>query len=249
MSTSRTVSYKCPYCVRVFNTQVWDTVNADSDPDLRDRCLSGDLFKVLCPHCQKDFMIQYPLVYIDEAHRFILWLSEKEVPSSLLFSARAIYRRYGREQVPFLIPWDRDETTGIYDFVISPENAAGMSEEADRLLQEHAVSGRVRMLAGLFIEEMLLLIQEKNSGKGPLDAECTIMAEPAGVRVILRDSGRILDVTDTDAMTDSFRQYVVANLMVVQDCKAYMTTTGYNRIELFFADGAAEAQDRPETVD
>ncbi len=87
MSTSRTVSYKCPYCGRIFDVEVWDAVTADTDQDLRDRCLSGDLFKVLCPHCQKDFMIQYPLVYIDEAHRFILWLSAKEVPQSLLRSA------------------------------------------------------------------------------------------------------------------------------------------------------------------
>ena len=50
------------------------------------------------------------------------------------------------------------------------------------------------------------------------------------MRMILRDSGILFDVTDAD----SLRQYVVARMMVAHDKKAYLTTTGYNRIELFF---------------
>ncbi len=87
MSSSRIVKNRCPYCGREFEVEVWDTVTADSDPDLRDRCLSGDLFRLSCPHCKHDFMVQYPLVYIDESHRFIIWLSDREAPQSLRTSA------------------------------------------------------------------------------------------------------------------------------------------------------------------
>ena len=55
------------------------------------------------------------------------------------------------------------------------------------------------------------------------------------VRMILRDSGILFDVTDADSLPVSLRQYVVARMMVVHDKKAYLTTTGYNRIELFSA--------------
>ena len=75
-----------------------------------------------------------------------------------------------------------------------------------------------------------MLIYEKNAGKKNLFAECTILSEPAVMRVILRDSGILFDVTDAD----SLRQYVVARMMVAHDKKAYLITTGYNRIELFF---------------
>ncbi len=54
------------------------------------------------------------------------------------------------------------------------------------------------------------------------------------VRMILRDSGILFDVTDADSLPVSLRQYVVARMMVAHDKKAYLTTTGYNRIELFF---------------
>ena len=90
-------------------------------------------------------------------------------------------------------------------------------------------------LIGLFAEEMLILIQEKNADAKIL-AEFTIMVEPEGVRLILRDSGKVFDITEEDAKVDSFRQYVVANMRLSIDNKAYITTTGYNRNELFFPD-------------
>lgn len=62
------------------------------------------------------------------------------------------------------------------------------------------------------------------------------MVEFAGIRVILRDSGKFFDITDSDAIPDSFNQYMVSNLMVVHENKAYMLTIGYNRIEMFFTD-------------
>ena len=80
-----------------------------------------------------------------------------------------------------------------------------------------------------------MLIYEKNADKEKLFAECTILAEPAGMRMILRDSGILFDVTDADSLPDSLLQYVVARMMVAHDKKAYLTTTGYNRIELFFS--------------
>ena len=66
------------------------------------------------------------------------------------------------------------------------------------------------------------------------------------VRVILRDSGILFDVTDADTLPDSLRQYVVARMMVAHDKKAYLTTTGYNRIELFFRLFSSAAR-RPDT--
>ncbi|MBR2794240.1 MAG: CpXC domain-containing protein [Solobacterium sp.] len=78
MNESRTISYTCPYCGRELGLEVFDSVIADDSPDLRDRCLSGDLFRVSCPHCKQEYMVQYPLVYIDRARRFVLFLNENE---------------------------------------------------------------------------------------------------------------------------------------------------------------------------
>lgn len=83
---------------------------------------------------------------------------------------------------------------------------------------------------------MLLLINDRNKdSKRPVNAECTLIVQPDGVRLIIRDSDVIFDITDTGAKADSFRQFVVSNLMVSHESKLYMVTTGYNRNEFFFS--------------
>ena len=86
MSSSRTVSYICPYCGKNYEIDIYDSVIADEDADLRDRCLSGDLFRSTCPRCKRDFMVQYPLVYIDRSHRFVIWLNETAPSETLMRS-------------------------------------------------------------------------------------------------------------------------------------------------------------------
>lgn len=78
MSNARAVTYLCPYCGSKIEAKVYDTVIADEDIDLHDRCASGDIFKISCPHCHKEFMIQYPLIYIDQSHQFVLWLNQND---------------------------------------------------------------------------------------------------------------------------------------------------------------------------
>ena len=92
----------------------------------------------------------------------------------------------------------------------------------------------------ILIEELGLLILEKNGGLDKtkhgkkIHAECTLMIEPNTVRIILRDSGIIFDITDADARVSSFRQFFVASVMERHRSKAYLTTTGYNRNEFAF---------------
>ena len=83
MSTSYEVNYRCPYCGRDFSVTVYDSVNAQNDPELRERAMSGDLFRHSCPHCKTDFMIQNPLVYSDPERKFVIWLSNEEISEDL----------------------------------------------------------------------------------------------------------------------------------------------------------------------
>ena len=93
MSTSHEVTYRCPYCGREFNITVYDSVNAQNDPDLRESCISGDLFRHSCPHCKKEFMIQNPLVYSDPAGKFLIWLSSEEPAQELRALAEPLVKQ------------------------------------------------------------------------------------------------------------------------------------------------------------
>ena len=79
MSSSAEIKYTCPYCGREMTITVYQTVNADTDPDLRESCMSGDIFRHSCPHCHTDFMIMNHLVYSDPSHKFVLYVSQDPV--------------------------------------------------------------------------------------------------------------------------------------------------------------------------
>ena len=75
MSSSHETVYTCPYCGKEFTITVWDSVNVSTDPDMRDRAVSGDLFRHSCPHCHTDFMVQARLIYMDPDHKFVIYLN------------------------------------------------------------------------------------------------------------------------------------------------------------------------------
>ena len=83
MSQSQDIRYTCPYCHKEFDTTIYTAINAEQDPDLKEACISGDIFRHTCPHCQHAFMIQPPLVYSDPSRKFLIWLSQQAPAESL----------------------------------------------------------------------------------------------------------------------------------------------------------------------
>ncbi len=79
MSQFHEITYTCPYCGKSFSMTVYDSVSVKQDPDLRDRCISGDIFQRECPHCHSTFLVQNDLIYTDQDNKFALWLSKKDL--------------------------------------------------------------------------------------------------------------------------------------------------------------------------
>lgn len=167
-----------------------------------------------------------------------MWIGLMLAPiTAFLICVQAIYVRYGKNQFVWLLPRERDARIFIYDFALMPKEIAALSRTVQNLLKQRGVNSRTCNLIAVYVEDVWMLIREKNQKRENLKGECTLIIEDGGVRVIFRDSGTIFNITDEDAPADSFRQYIVANMMMYPDWKANMTTTGYNRNELFFGEG------------
>ena len=168
--------------------------------------------------------------------RIGIWLGIGIAPIlAFIVSAFIVLLKYDRRLFPFLIQEDPEQKILIYDFKVSNENAVNMSMTIREVLEQHSVSSKICMTVSVITEDVLMLIQEKNrNSKKPIHAECTIMIRPDCIKLILRDSGIIFNITDTDSSIGSFRQFFVSNLMLNQKEKFYLVTTGYNRSELFF---------------
>lgn len=160
-----------------------------------------------------------------------IWMGLALAPVlSVLVCSTAVRLHYGRKLFPYLIPGDRDGHIFIYSFMLDEKQSVALSKRTEDILKKEGYSQRLQTLTAFYAEEMLMLIREKN-GTSPVLVESTLILDEKEVRMILRDSGQISDLTEEDALPDSFRQYVVANMIYVLDSKAYLLTNGYNRHE------------------
>ena len=55
-------------------TEVWNRINVEENPELKDRVKDGSLFVWECPHCGKTNLARYQTVYHDPEGRLMVWL-------------------------------------------------------------------------------------------------------------------------------------------------------------------------------
>lgn len=77
MSKKTVRKFKCMKCNEVYDIETFDSISVCEDPDLKDRCLSGDIFQYECPHCHETYMLSYPCLYSDSEKKFMVWLADE----------------------------------------------------------------------------------------------------------------------------------------------------------------------------
>lgn len=65
MSQKRTHEIACPLCGREQEVELWDSIDVEEEPELREQLLAGRVNRVECAGCKKPFRIDLPLVYHD----------------------------------------------------------------------------------------------------------------------------------------------------------------------------------------
>lgn len=77
MSHFETQPVECKHCHKEGEMQVWDLVDVDSNPELREKILNGELFTFHCPHCGKETIVPHAVLYHDMEHKFAVLLTFK----------------------------------------------------------------------------------------------------------------------------------------------------------------------------
>lgn len=164
-----------------------------------------------------------------------LWAGLALAPAvSLFISMLTVLLLYGKDFFPWLVSGDRDRLIRCYDFEINEENAVRLSETMIDLLGRQGYSRESVLLAGVLEEDYFMLIKEINPPGKKIDAECCVIMEENGIRIVFRDSGIVFDVAQ-DGGTGSLRDYVFSQVVTMPEYNVYLMTTGYNRIELQLA--------------
>jgi hypothetical protein len=140
-----------------------------------------------------------------------------------------VRQRFGKENFPFLLKGLEADVV-VMDGALTPESAVTLSIEVKDSLHAHGYSGATAAKARLFIEEICVTILDMNGPrKKPILIELSLFFEIDSVLIIIRDSGKLFDLTDSDSQVEGLSGFILSGLMEAHQEKAYLVTTGYNR--------------------
>jgi len=74
MSFKGVVEARCPTGCAPFETDVWSVINAELDPELKERLLAGEINLLACATCEQVFYYEHPLVYMDPQREIMAFI-------------------------------------------------------------------------------------------------------------------------------------------------------------------------------
>jgi len=134
---------------------------------------------------------------------------------------------------PGLVPESRYQSRNYNLPELEPQRIMQLQSTVDEALLEIRADEHIRQEIALLIEEVYMLIREKNPGK-KIASECSLLFNSEEIKLIMKDNGKIFDITDSDASIKSMRCYVVARMMEQTEDASNQITTSFNRNSFCF---------------
>ena len=75
MSKQQTQTIACPGCGSAGEFVLWNSINADLDPQAKDDLMSGSLTRFVCEECGKVNEVVYPLLYHDMRGKQMIYMT------------------------------------------------------------------------------------------------------------------------------------------------------------------------------
>ena len=141
-----------------------------------------------------------------------------------------IRARYGREDCPLLLSKvPGSDKSWLFQLAVEPVQIIDLQKKVEALLLENHLDKRTVGSVKLLIEELYVLIAEKNEGKTVL-SECTVFLRPEGVQIITKDDGVLFDISEEDVSVTSLASFAVSAYMEkLGEDRRHLTTMSYNR--------------------
>lgn len=64
---------ECPACGKKSRFKIWDRIQTDKNPELRDKVRDLSLFRFHCPHCGQDTYLDYDFLYVESSLRLVIY--------------------------------------------------------------------------------------------------------------------------------------------------------------------------------
>ena len=84
MSIPKKHTITCPKCGTSGDFTAWDSINVDLMPEMKEKVMSGEIFRWTCPHCGETFTVPYPILYHDMSKQIMVYhLLQRGNPSDM----------------------------------------------------------------------------------------------------------------------------------------------------------------------
>lgn len=137
MSHKRKHEIACPFCGREQEVELWDSIDLDDDPGLREALLASRINRVECAGCQKAFRVDKPLVYHDREQEIFIHL-DPLVGARTLEEVETTFRE-AMQELNRILPKDVSppETHLVVEWSELIERIYLLEEGLDACLVEH----------------------------------------------------------------------------------------------------------------
>ena len=151
---------------------------------------------------------------------------------ALAYALLMIYltARYGKKDCPLLLSKvPGDDHSYLFHLSVEPEKIIDLQKKVETLLVENDVDLRTVGKIKLLIEELYMLILEKNENKHVL-SELTVFLHPEEIKIIIKDDGILFDVSKEDVSVTSLAAFAVSAYMEkLGNNRRHLTTMSFNR--------------------
>ncbi len=114
-----------------------------------------------------------------------------------------ITARYGKKDCPLLLSKvPGDDYSFLFHLSVEPEQIIDLQKKVEALLVENNVDRRTVGKIKLLIEELYMLIREKNEQK-PVLSEMTVFLHPEEIKIITKDDGVLFAISEEDVSVTS----------------------------------------------
>ena len=121
------------------------------------------------------------------------------------------------------------ENINTFEVTIEPKKIMDLQQEVGSLLEDNNVDTLTVNKVKLLIEELYMLIWEKNDEKTVL-GEMTIYLDPDQIRILSKDNGVLFDISEEDVNVTSLTSFLVSSYMEkLGQNRQYLTTMSFNR--------------------
>lgn len=145
MSERREEQVTCPRCHYDSPMTVWNSINADLDPELKEKLLDGELYHWKCEVCGLEIDVPFGTLYHDMEHKFMLFFSpwkededkykeiEVPIPSGMGFKDYTFRSVFGmnefREKISILETGLNDVAVERMKFFMKLDSTEGLYQD------------------------------------------------------------------------------------------------------------------------